>query len=327
VSWLYGAAARLHRHAYRAGWRPRRRFSGHVISVGNLVVGGTGKTPTAAWIASRLHRRGRRVALLSRGVGGRSREPVCVVSDGRRVRTGVAEAGDEALVLAAHAPGVPVLVGPDRWLAGLRALSAFGSEILVLDDGFHHHRLERDLDVLTVDGAQGFGNRCVLPRGPLREPVSALRRADAVVVVDGPLAADDAELLARWTPGASRVEAQRRPVDLRPLDGGPGAPLEVLDGASVGMLAGLARPESLRRTLERLGAKVVAERLFGDHHRYGARDLEGLDREAPLWITTEKDAIKILPYWLGRADLRVLGIELEIDQPSRFLDWIESTLR
>ncbi len=327
LAWLYGGAARLHRHLYRSGALEARRFPGHVVSVGNLVVGGTGKTPAAAWIGSRLHRRGRRVVLVSRGYGRRRREPVTVVSDGRRLLAPGAVAGDEALLLAAHAPGVPVLVGRDRALVGLRALSAFGAEVLVLDDGFHHHRLQRDLDVLCVDGGQGFGNRQVLPRGPLREPLAALRWADAVLVVDGPLAPDDAALLARWTPGAERAAARRRPTRLRPLAGGPAGSPDLLEGTSLGMLAGLARPASLRRTLEALGARVVAERVFPDHHRYRARDLAGLAREASLWVTTEKDAVKILPHWAGRADLRVLAIELEVEEPERFLDWIESGLR
>lgn len=327
LSWLYGGAARLHGALYRRGLLRPRHFSGHVVSVGNLVLGGTGKTPTAAWIASALQRRGRRVALLSRGYGGRGREPVRVVSDGRRLRASGRSAGDEALLLAAHAPGVPVLVGRDRGLAGLRAISAFGSEVLVLDDGFQHHRLRRDLDVLTVDAGQGFGNRHLLPRGPLREPLRALRRADAVLVMDGDLAEADAELLERWTPGAFRAAARRRPLELRPLAGGPAAEPGVLDGAPVGMLAGLASPDSLRRTLAGLGARVVAERLFPDHHRYRAADVAGLAGEAPLWITTEKDALKIVPGWVGRADLRVLAIELEVEEPDAFLDWMEAALR
>jgi tetraacyldisaccharide 4'-kinase len=295
AAWIYGAAARAHRGLHRAGVLRTARLPGHVVSVGSLVVGGTGKTPAAAWIAAELHRRGRKVALASRGHRGRSPERVLVVSDGRFVRSRAEVAGDEPMLLAAHAPGVPVLVGRDRALVGLRALSVFGAEVVVLDDGFQHHRLHRDLDVLTFDGAFGLGNRRVLPGGPLREPIGALRLADAVGVIDGPLA--DAET----------------------------AP-EVLEGAEVGMLAALARPGSLRRTLAGLGARVVAERCFRDHHRYRARDLRGLALEAPLWVTTEKDAVKITPAWTGSADLRVLTTALEIDEARSFADWIEARL-
>jgi tetraacyldisaccharide 4'-kinase len=284
-----------------------------VVSVGNLVVGGTGKTPTAAWIATALQRRGHKVALSTRGYGGsRSlsrHKQVLVVSDGQHVRSRAEIAGDEPMVLAAHAPGVPVLVGRDRVQAGLRAIAVFGAEVLVLDDGFHHHPLQRDVDLITIDGSFGFGNRWVLPRGPLRERLRALRYADAVGIIDGPLAPNDAATIQQLAPGATRFAADRRPVSVRPLRGGAADP-----------------PESLRNTLLQLGARIVAERTFRDHHWYRRGDLEHLAREAPLWITTEKDALKITPDWIGRADVRVLEIDLDVAQADTLVDWLESKL-
>jgi len=301
-----------------------------VVSVGNLVVGGTGKTPTAAWIATALQRRGHKVALSTRGYG-RSRslsrhKQVLVVSDGQHVRSRTEIAGDEPMVLAAHAPGVPVLVGRDRVQAGLRAIAVFGAEVLVLDDGFHHHPLQRDVDLITIDGNFGFGNRWVLPRGPLRERLRALRYADAVGIIDGPLAPNDAATIQQLAPGATRFAADRRPVSVRPLRGGAADPPESLDGAAVGLIAGLARPASLRNTLLQLGARIVAERTFRDHHWYRRRDLKHLAREAPLWITTAKDALKITPDWIGRADVRVLEIDLDVAQADTLVDWLESKL-
>jgi tetraacyldisaccharide 4'-kinase len=249
------------------------------------------------------------------------------VSDGRFLHATAEQAGDEAFVLAAHAPGVPVLVGSDRALVGQRALSAHGAEILVLDDGFQHHRLKRDLDVVVCDGAQGFGNRWVLPRGPLREPLSALRFASAIGVVDGPLSDADEESIARFAPRARRFAARRRPIGLRPLRGGKLEPLGSLSGTRVGLLCAIARPASLRRSVEALGAQVVVERTFADHHRYRPRDLAGLAGQAPLWITTEKDAVKLLPSWVGGAQVAVLVIELEVEQPDAWLDWVEARLR
>jgi len=327
VAWLYGAGARLHRALYERRALAPRRIAGYVVSVGNLVVGGTAKTPLAAWLANALHRRGRKVVLASRGYGRSGRESVGVVSDGQYVRGRVETAGDEPMLLAARTPGVPVLVGRDRGIVGLRALSAFGAEILVLDDGFQHHRLHRDVDLLTFDGRLGLGNRHILPRGPLREPLSALRHADAIGVVDGPLPASDEELLARAAPEAYRFGARRHPSTLRPLQGGAGTSPELLDGAEVGLLAALAQPRGFRRTLEALGAEVVAERTFRDHHRYRAADLRGLADEAPLWVTTEKDAMKIVPGWVGAADVRVLAIDLEIERSEMLVDWIQSRLR
>jgi tetraacyldisaccharide 4'-kinase len=327
VAWIYGTAASLHRALYEVGPRAPRRLAGHVVSVGSLVAGGTAKTPLAAWLARELHRRGRKVALASRGYRRRGGERVLVVSDGRFVRADAGSAGDEPMLLAAQAPGVPVLVGRDRGLVGLRALAAFGADVLVLDDGFQHHRLHRDLDVLCLDGRLGLGNRRVLPRGPLREPLRALARADALGVVDGPLAPEDEALVERLAPGARRFRARRRPAALRPLRGGPGAAPDALAGCDVGLLAALAQPRGFRRTLESLGARVVAERTFPDHHAYRPRDLRGLGREAPLWVTTEKDAVKITPSWLAGTDVRVLSIALEVEEPDALLDWIESRLR
>jgi tetraacyldisaccharide 4'-kinase len=324
---LVAAGAWLHRASYRSGLRTPTRLPCRVVSVGNLSVGGTGKTPTAAWLAARLQRRGHKVVLASRGYARAGREPVVTVSDGRFVRANVAQAGDEPFVLAAHAPGVPVLVGRDRALVGQRAISAHGAEILVLDDGFQHHRLERDLDLVVCDGAQGFGNRWLLPRGPLREPLSALRRAAAVGVLDGPLAEADEAAVARFAGGARRFAARRKPVGLRPVEGGRLEPPESLSGARVGLLAAIARPGSLRRTLESLGAEVVAERTFRDHHRYRPRDLARLSQQASLWVTTEKDAVKLLPTWTGGARVVVLVIELEVEEPEALLDWVEARLR
>ncbi len=323
----YGAGARLHRALYARGWWRRVELGCRVVSVGSLVAGGSGKTPLAAWIAAELKRRGHRVVLASGGYGGRGRDAVEVVSDGRFVRSRAERAGDEPLLLAAHAPGVPVLVGRDRTRVGMRAVSAFGCQILVLDDGFQHHRLDRDLDLLALDGAAGLGNRRVLPRGPLREPPSALGRAHAIAVLDAELGDADEALLARHAPSARRFRARRVPSALRPLAGGASAPLTGLEGRPVGILAGIGQPDSLRRSVESLGARVAAERRFPDHHRYRPSDLAGLADETRLWITTEKDAVKILPDWAEGADLRVLAIQVAVDDPRELLEWIEERLR
>jgi tetraacyldisaccharide 4'-kinase len=325
LSWAYGLGALASRRLRSPRFRPATRLSCRVVSVGNLGVGGAGKTPAAAWIASQLRARGHKVALASRGYGGRGREPVTVVSDGRFVCATADEAGDEPLLLAGHAPGVPVLVGPDRRIVGLRAIAAFGVDVLVLDDGFQHHRLERDVEVVAFDGS-GLGNGHLLPRGPLREPLSALRGADAILVIDGPLPQRDADAIAAHAGAAQWFSARRRPVSLRPLAGGAATAPGVVAGHRVGILCGIARPASLRRSLEALGATVVEERSFPDHHRYRERDLRNLS-PARIWITTEKDALKILPRWAHGADVRVLASALEVEHDEAFVDWLERTLR
>lgn len=327
LSWVYAGCAWLHRGLYRVGVRRRSRLPGRVVSVGNLVVGGAGKTPLAAFIATGLRRRGHRVAILSRGSGRRAADAVTVVSDGRHVHSRQEVAGDEAMVLAAHAAGVPVLVGRNRALVGWRALSVFGADVLVLDDGFQHHRLQRDVDVIAFDGGLGFGSGHVLPRGPLREPASALATAQVVGVVDGPLPAADAARIDRLSASSTRFEARRVPRDLRPLGGAEAVSPAVLNGVEVGMIAALANPRGFRRTLEALGANVVAERLFRDHHRYRRRDLRGLAKRASIWVTTEKDAVKLLPFWAGGVDLRVLRIGIEVSEPDQLLGAIDDLLR
>ena len=327
LGWLYGLGARLDRWSHAAGWRGVERLPCRVVGVGNLVAGGAGKTPTAAWVARALRERGHRVVLASRGYGRRGRRDIVVVSDGKFVRAGVAEAGDEPLVLAAHAPGVPVLVGRDRARVGWRALSTFGAEVLVLDDGFQHHRLHRDVDLVLFDGRVGFGNGHCLPAGPLREPPAALRAAACVGVVDGPLSERHEARLGKLAPAAFRFAARRRPASLRSLSGGPREDPGLLRGVELGVLSGLARPDGLRLSLEALGAKVVAERRFRDHHVYRAGDLAGLADAAPLWVTSEKDAVKILASWTVPADVRVLSIELEVDAPDSLLDWLEAQFR
>ncbi len=328
VAWLYGLGARIHRGWMARTASSRGRLACAVVSVGALTVGGAGKTPVAARLALALSRRGHRVVLASRGYRGHSRERVLVVSDGTHVRTGVEQAGDEPLILAGHAPGVPVLVGPNRRIVGHHAVSVFDAEIVVLDDGFQHHGLARDLDVVCVDGRVGFGNALVVPAGPLREPIGALAQADWLCIVGGSEASSRrAELAARYGERLEIIHAERRPVALSSLDQRQQRAPESLEGARVGMLAGIARPNSLRATLESLGAEVVAERIFPDHHDYGVEDCRGLARDVDLWVTTEKDGLKILPAWIEGVPLFVLKIEAEFEDEAAVIEGVEAHLR
>jgi tetraacyldisaccharide 4'-kinase len=281
----------------------------------------------AAWLAMSLQRRGRKVVLASRGVGGRPEQPVTVVSRGAAPLCGARVAGDEPLVLCGRAPGVPVLVARDRGLAGLRAIADFGCEILVLDDGFQHHRLHRDLDLIGFDGAIGLGNGHVLPRGPLREGVSAMEAADVVVVLDGPLASGDESRVTGRVGSAMRLCARRVPDRLVDLASDEILPDDALRGRSVGLLAGLADPGSFRDILVGLGASLCAERIFPDHHAYTRGDLVGLPADAPLWITTRKDAVKIDADWVpANAKLWVLDLNVELDDADRLLSMIEERM-
>jgi tetraacyldisaccharide 4'-kinase len=326
LSWAYAGGAALHRAAYERRVLRPARLACRVVSVGNLVVGGSGKTPLAAWIAEQLHARGRRVVLASRGTGGDPLRDVHLVSDGTRIREPAAIVGDEALLLARLAPGVPVVVARRRALAGQLAAGGLGAEVLVLDDGFQHHALARDVELVAFS-SQGLGSGAVLPRGPLREPIDALSRAHALLA---PRALDprDEARIERAAPQAARFHVAFAPSALRSLTS-PRAPSELpawLAGREVGVLSALAHPRALRESVEALGARVVAERGFADHHLYAPRDVAGIARAAPLWITSEKDAVKLDAAWLHGAEVRVLAQATELEAPAAFLAWLEARI-
>jgi tetraacyldisaccharide 4'-kinase len=306
----YAAGAWLHRRMYESGLRARVRLDARVVSVGNLAVGGSAKTPVAAFLARRLHARGLRVALLSRGVGGTRTRETCVVSDGERILLGADEAGDEPVLLAESAPGVPVLAGVQRVALGRRAIAEFGARVLLLDDGFQHHRLARDLDLVCLDARLGLGNGHVLPRGPLREPVSALTRAHALVFTRATPGDPAPPGTERLPVGVPQLRVGVRKLGLRPLAGGERTSLDTLRGARVGLLAAIARPDRLERELGELGAQVLEQRVFRDHHRYRRDDLAGLD-PGLRWITTAKDSVKLERAWDEAGVVAVLEEEVE----------------
>ena len=317
---IFGAAAALRGWLFASGLRPAAQAPAPVVSVGNLAVGGAGKTPVAVAIARRLQGKGRVVAVLSRGYGA-TRAGDRVVSDGRSVLLGAAEGGDEPVLIARRLPGVRVLCGPRRAALAPRAVAALGADALLLDDGFQHRALARDLDVVVLDAANPVGNGHLLPAGPNREPASALRRAGLVWLsrVDQ---ADPAQL-ARWrqaardATGRAPVESRHAPVDV--VDGALGASLglEALRGARVLLLSGLARPGAFRRTVEGLGAVVAAERRYPDHHRFTAAEVdEALAAAAAAGcarvVTTEKDAVRLDPARAADPRLAVVCIDAEV---------------
>jgi tetraacyldisaccharide 4'-kinase len=301
----YGLAVRLRNGLYERGWTERRRAPVPVVSVGNLTVGGTGKTPCVEYVARFYRQRDRRVAVLSRGYG---------AAGGRN---------DEAMVLEENLPDVPHLQGPDRAALAAAAVEELESEVLVLDDGFQHRRLRRDLDVVLLDATDPWGHGHLLPRGLLREPRSSLRRAGAVVLtrcdqVDGTGRGRLRDAVARLAPGLPVAETTHRPVI---LSNGvrETAPLDRLRGRPVAAFCGLGNPEAFRRTLGGLGANVVAFRTFPDHHPYARADVDDLRawarRQATdcVVVTTQKDLVKLRLADLGGRELWALRVQLHFE--------------
>jgi tetraacyldisaccharide 4'-kinase len=322
---LYRLALAARGWAYRNGLRKAAHLPVPVVSVGNLAVGGMGKTPLVIALAEALAARDRRVGVLTRGYkGSHEGKGALLVSDGRSLHADPATAGDEAVFLARRLTGIPVAVGSRRAEAGRLLLDACDLDLLLLDDGFQHRALARDADVVLVDGFSPVANRRLLPRGPLRERPSALGRAD-LVIARFPDQASPPDLSA-WTWAPVRA-ARTRVTGI--LDAA-GEPAPDLIGLPVLAVAGIARPERFRDTVAGLGARVLAFVPYPDHAAYAAADADRLaDRAreagAEAVVTTQKDAVKLAPLWpAGAVPLRVVAIHLEVDDPSGA--WVDALL-
>lgn len=302
ASWVYGAGARFVKWGHDSGWFPRRRVGVPVISVGGMTVGGAGKTPFVRWLAEGLVARGHRPAILSRGYrsegGGTPRRVNPRDPDPKRD-------GDEPVLLAQSLPDVPVFVSPDRFASSTLA-AANGASILLLDDGFQHRKLHRDLDVVLWDEAAEASAGRVLPAGALREPLSALRRADVVVLVSRGAGYPS-------LPPGLHEDAQWIRAELR-----TGACQEVPARTRVHVVSGVAKPEAFERALDGMGLFVTGATRFGDHHAFTVEEIHAVARRARLQradvlATTAKDYVR----WPrgGRADLprpAVFDLDVEV---------------
>jgi len=318
LSAVYGRAARLRRSWYARHPDAVRCLERPVVSVGNLVVGGSGKTPVVAAIATLLLESGHRPAILSRGYGRRRpSERVVVVSDGARIMAAVDESGDEPQMLARALPGVPVLVSPDRYLAGRLAEVHLACTVHLLDDGFQHLQLARGTDLVIV--SPGDLDDRVLPSGRLREPADAGRMADAVLV---PGSAEDAARVASQLGVRAAFSFTRRYGALKALDSRDTIPASGA-GTRVLAVAGIARPERFFSAVRGEGWDVVGEMRFHDHHWFTRRDLDAIrraaeDARAAFVITTEKDAVRVgeQTRWAS------LPLNVVIEPAAAFADWL-----
>lgn len=311
LSWPYAAATGIRNLAFDLGWGKTWRAPVPVVSVGNLTVGGAGKTPTVEYVADRLRERGLRVAILSRGYG---------AQDGPN---------DEALVLEENLPDVPHLQGKDRVALAQIALEELDTQVLVLDDGFQHRRLCRELDMALLDATDPFGGGRQLPAGLLRESPRGLRRADLVLITRCDAVAPGAltairQRVHRLAGEAPILESRFAPRYLLQHDC-PDVPLDAIRAKPVIAFAGIGNPGAFWKTVSALGADLTDRRVFSDHHAYSRDDLAMLERwsaqgNPAAVLTTQKDLVKLRVSELSGVPLYAVRIALTVDHGAEHLD-------
>jgi len=298
----YGFVARLRAFLYDLGWLAQRRLPVPVLSVGNLTLGGTGKTPVVILLADWLLAQGKRVAILSRGYRRTSTDPYLLVSNGERRLVGPSEAGDEPFLMAQRCPRAIVAVGADRYGLGDWVLNRFPIDCLVLDDGFQHLGLYRDVNLLLVDATDAEGLAALVPAGRLREPLQAAVRATAIVVTRADLPAQVTEVCHRLQatigPMPDPIQAVFRPESFVSVMTGASQPLSWSKGKTALLCSGVGHAGSFRSLVERIGVRILDEVVYADHHAYTSQNVERLsaraaELRAELVVTTEKDAGKL----------------------------------
>lgn len=327
-SFFYRMAVGLRNNLYDQGVLKVVKISRPVISVGNITVGGTGKTPMVIYLAKHFQQARLAPVVITRGYGGRRREKLTIVSDGQKIMAGHETVGEEAILLAESLPGVAVIVSPDKVRAAEAAVDHFRADLVILDDAFQHRRIFRDLDILLLDFFRPLGNGLVFPGGPMREAPEGLARADVIVFtantgVSYPVALEEvashtAEILSGKFFGRDKPSftAVRKPVGLYRLGSSEMLSPAILYQKKVCLLSGIGMPEGFKKTVESLGAVIEDHRIYPDHHLYQQRDMDDLGEffrkvQVDYVVTTEKDAIK-LSLLRGWSEIYVLAIELEI---------------
>jgi tetraacyldisaccharide 4'-kinase len=328
ASALYAGAIEARNAAYAVRVLPARAVPARTVSIGNVRVGGSGKTPLVRWLAAAARERGVPVAIVSRGYGGASRQPH-VVGDGSEARSDVAASGDEAVMLARTA-GVPVVAGRDRVAAARLAVATFGAKLLLCDDAFQHRRLKRDLDLVLLDPDEPGGLLRLLPAGPLREPLRALRRADVVAlcVRDEPERGRDDLPASHTLPLSAHaivLEVRLAPAAVVVPESGTWCeqPLAALAGRRVMAVSGVAQPGALYSWIREWGAELVHVLEYPDHHPYDHaswQEIVHAGRDAELIVTTEKDLVKLDRFPFERGKLAALRLGVTVDRPAALIE-------
>jgi len=342
LSCLYAAAVKGRQVLYRRRLLKTKRLPCRVVSIGNITVGGTGKTPLSIYVARLIEQLGYKVAVISRGYKGGAEKNGGIVSDGQRIRMTPDMAGDEPYLLAQSLKGIPVLVGRDRFKSGLAAIQTFGVDVVVLDDAFQHIRLERDIDLVLLDDRRPFGNTHQLPRGTLREPTDALRRCDAVILTRSPEEKTETiETVRKMAPCRPVFRSRHVPMIARAVGSEENAgrtppPAVGPDGVKqvrIFAFSGLADNRNFRDSLTQLGCQLVGFSGFPDHHPYSGQDLSAIlhaarESGAEALATTEKDFTKISGRFNWPLMLVVIGVQAVFGEDEKaFRDFIRHRLQ
>lgn len=334
LSYLFSAVVQLRWYLYQHRILRNKPLGCLVVVVGNLTVGGTGKTPVVEKFARILTERGRKVAILSRGYKSKTEpllsklwrklthaeaHPPKIVSDGKTVLLDSEVAGDEPYMLARNLPGVVVLCDKDRVKAGSFAIRRFGCDTLILDDGFQYLPLKGRLNLLLIDKTNPFGNQHLLPRGILREPIKHLARASYIFLTKSDGTRDEVllELIREHNPKAEIIECAHQPQYLQAIRGDKRLPLDCLQGRRIAVFSGIASPESFETMLRGYGAEIRYNQRFLDHHRFSRAEIQHVYTQAAeaqldMIVTTEKDAVRLFEDMHSSIPVYFLRLEIDI---------------
>lgn len=345
LSRCYGSVMKIRDRFFRNHPERSKSLPCMVISVGNITVGGTGKTPMTIYLATMLKNAGYRVAIVSRGYGGKASGTGGIVSDGEKVLLDADMAGDEPYMMARQLHDVPVVVWSNRYQAGLLAIKKFSPHILLLDDGFQHRKLKRDLDILLLDSNRPFGNGHLLPRGTLREPVAMIQRADILILTRAGSSNPENFLLEQLSSNGLEAVAAHTPLFLSshkpylhsiilPDDDKTGRYTtsyqedpSLLNGKTVFAFSGIAKNSDFRESAATLGCRIAGYLAFSDHHPYNPSDFSRIveaarKNNAEMIITTEKDLSRINGRFNWPLPLSVIGVSVSIHEEKKFQELI-----
>ena len=347
MSYLYKFGVCCKLNMYESGLLKKEKLDCCVISIGNITVGGTGKTPTAQKMAAIIKAMGYRVVILNRGYRSHWGKELGVVSDGNKIFMTAYEAGDEAYLMAKTLPGIPVIIGKNRAVTGRYAVEKMNAEVIIMDDGYQHWQLERDLDVVLVDTLNMFGNGCVLPRGTLREPLQNLERGDLFLLTKTDQSSKLSRLqlrqtIAQYNDKAPVIESIHHPKNFVEIaDWYKGISenfkdLEELKGKDVMVFSAIGNPSSFEQTLSSIGLNILEAVRYPDHHDYGMLEMQYINERASslkavAMVATAKDAVKIPTEFIYSAreiPLYILNMDICITEGmDKFQEYIDNAIK